>query len=163
MPAEIFRRASSRCSVALARLIPDQGIRFRIAVTLKLAAIPLLVLLVAELYTYSSIAVASLIPEPDYANGFLVFGGLLALSLLPACVLALAFCYPLAMIYRRLAPAVGALCCLPLVVTWGALGAFRPSTPVMGILFAYQLVALVVLLVVGTWLANERLSRRRGA
>ncbi|WP_417071280.1 hypothetical protein [Niveibacterium terrae] len=152
--------AVARCTAFAHRLVPGPGVRFWGAVIFKLAALPLLMMLCVWLDTLALAGAVRLIPSDYHGRSFLFFGSLLAQGFLPACVVASVLCYPLALLYRRFALAAALMCCLPFIAIWVLLNPYRSVSLIGGVLHAYEQISLLVLLIVGTWLARASLLRR---
>jgi hypothetical protein len=129
----------------------------RLLVAIRLLMLPVLVLAGFMAYAYSLNFFVSVIPIPKDRS--LVFGALLAQGFASAALVSILFCYPLAFIYRKFSIIIALVMILPVLVFYLP-GLTRPGrNPIAIIISAYEILAYVVLLVAGAWLAHTHLMR----
>ena len=131
----------------------------RFFTAIRLLLLPILILAGFVTYGYSLNFFSEIIPIPEERS--LVFGALLAHGFLAAAVISILFSYPLALLYRKLAVTVALAMSVPvLVLLLPDLANFNRH-PFAIAISAYHVLAYALLLVVGTWLAHNHLSRFR--
>jgi hypothetical protein len=159
MPDNPFRCALARCTALANRLAPDPRGRFWLATAIKLAAIPYLMLLCLVVHAESLNAIAQILPLSESVGPTRVYGTIFAHDFIAACAVAIVFCYPLAMLYRKFSVGVAVLVGLPVL----ALICPHPSDYSMArrlVPAVYGVLSFAVPLILGTWLARAQLLRR---
>ena len=159
MTVNLLRCAASRCTPLAYRLLPEPRVRFWLATAFKLAVLPVLMLLCFFVYLESQNAIAQIIPLSESVGLSRVYGTIFAQEFIAACAIAIVFCYPLAMLYRKFAVGVAVLVGLPVL----ALICPLPSDYSMArhlVPAVYRFLSFAVPLILGTWLARAQLLRR---
>lgn len=159
MPDNSFRRATARCTALANRLAPDPRGRFWLSTAIKLAALPLLMLLCLVVHAKSLNTIAQILPLSESVGPTRVYGTIFAYDFIAACAVAIVFCYPLAMLYRKFSVGVAVLVGLPV------LALIQPyssdfSTARQLVPAVYRVLSFAVPLILGTWLARAQLLRR---
>lgn len=129
----------------------------RLLFTTRLLVLPVFAWAGFVAYGYSLNLISEVIAIPKDRS--LIYGVLLAQEFLSAASISILLCYPLAFIYRKSAATAAFAVSLPvLVLTLPDLMDFdrRPTALAIS---AYGVLAYTVLLVAGTWLAQEHLAR----
>lgn len=133
-----------------------------LAIALRVAAIPCLMVMCLFVYANSLNLLAQIIPIPASAGLVSVYCAIFGQEFLGACVMALFFCYPLAMIYRGFAVGVAVLVALPvLALIWPVSSDYSMARHLVPAV--YRVFCFAVPLILGTWLAWAQLLRRSKA